>query len=156
VSAILFNRTFLTRLAESENRHVVNARLETVCVAQMRTQRSHSCIIQVLDMPTGQADQVMVKWTGKQFVDGSGLAQIGLGDERQVFEPLKHAVNSRLWHKNALGFKIQLDALGRLVSTEFTQGPNHRQTRHRNPFAQLLELFHYVLFGMHDIDFLKT
>jgi hypothetical protein len=108
VSAILFNRTFLTRLAESENRHVVNARLETVCVAQMHTQRSYSRIIQVLDMPTGQADQVMVGWSGQQFVDGPGLAQIGLGDERQVFEPLKYAVNGEFRHRNALGFKMLL------------------------------------------------
>ena len=98
----------------------------------------------------------MVKWTGKQFVDGSGLAQIGLGDEHQVFEPLKHAVNSRLRHRNALGFKILLDALRRLVSTKFTQSLDYRQTRHRNPFAQLLELFHYILFGVHDINFLRV
>jgi hypothetical protein len=108
VSAILFNRTFLTRLAESENRHVVNARLETVCVAQMRAQRRHSRIIQVLNMPTGQANQVMVGWCGQQFVNGPGLAQIGLGDECQVFEPLKHTVNGGFRHRNALGFKVLL------------------------------------------------
>jgi hypothetical protein len=156
VSAILFNRTFLTRLAESENRHVVNARLETVCVAQMRAQRRHSRIIQVLNMPTGQANQVMVGWCGQQFVNGPGLAQIGLGDECQVFEPLKHTVNGGFRHRNALGFKILLDALGRLMPSEFTQGLDYRQTGHCNPFAQLPELFHYVLFGVHDINFLRV
>jgi hypothetical protein len=137
LSAILFNRTFLARLAESENRHVVNARFETVCVAQMRAQRSYSRIIQVLNMPTGQANQVMVGWCGQQFVNGPGLAQIDLGDERQVFEPLKHTVNGGFRHRNALGFKILLDALGRLMPSEFTQVWGSFKTSARNfPLTQ--------------------
>jgi hypothetical protein len=51
---------------------------------------------------------------------------------------------------------LLLDALRRLMPAKFTQGLDHRQTGHRNPFAQLLELFHYVLFGVHDINFLRV
>lgn len=142
VGVILFNRMFLARLAESKNRHVIDARFKTIGVLQMHTQRSHRRIIQILDMSTGQTNQVMMGWGGQQFVDGPGLAQIGLGNERQVFEPLKYAVNGGFRHRNTLGFKILLDALRCLVSAEFTQGLDYRQTGHRHPFPQLLELFH--------------
>ncbi len=58
-----------------------------------------------------------MRWGGQQFVDGSGLAQIGLGNESQLFEPLKDTVNGWFRNWNMLCVKILLDVLSRLVPT---------------------------------------
>ena len=98
----------LTGAAHTKDSHVVNTRLEIIVLAKLCPQSIHDPIVQVYDLPTVEADQMMVWLAVNDLIDHAGLSQIGLRHDPSFFEPLQDAIDGRLGEEGTALSQVSL------------------------------------------------